>query len=136
MSQENVETFKRAADAYNRRDIDTLLRELDPEVEWRSAILMPLGREARVHRGDQSVREGLRDLYEALSEFHVEYSEIRDLSDRIVGIGRVRIREKHSGVETESPLVSVTDVKSGKGIRVWNYLDPKEALEAARLRDG
>ncbi|HKH14499.1 MAG TPA: nuclear transport factor 2 family protein [Solirubrobacterales bacterium] len=135
MSQENVETFKRAADAYNRRDIDALLRELDPEVEWRSAILMPLGREARVHRGDQSVREGLRDLYEALSEFHVEYSEIRDLSDRIVGIGRVRIRERHRGVEIESPLISVIDVKDGKGIRVWNYLDPKEALEAAGLSE-
>jgi hypothetical protein len=91
MSRENVETFKRAADAYNRRDVEALLRELDLEVEWHSAILMPLGREARMHRGHQGVREGLRDLYEALAGFHVEYSEIRDLSDRIVGIGRVRI---------------------------------------------
>jgi ketosteroid isomerase-like protein len=135
MSQENVETFKRAADAYNRRDVEALLKELDPEVEWRSAILMPLGREARVHRGHRGVREGLRDVYEALAEFHVEYSEIRDLSDRIVGIGRVRMRDRQSGVETESPLVSVTDVKNGKGIRVWNYLDPKEAFEATGLRE-
>jgi ketosteroid isomerase-like protein len=135
MSQENVETFKRAADAYNRRDVEALLRELDPEVEWRSAILMPLGREARVHRGHEGVREGLRDVYEALAEFQVEYSEIRDLSDRIVGIGRIRMRDRQTGVETESPLVSVTDVKNGKGIRVWNYLDPKEALEAAGLRE-
>ena len=135
MSRENVETFKRAADAYNRRDVEALLKELDPEVEWRSAILMPLGREARVHRGHEGVREGLRDVYQALAEFHVEYSEIRDLSDRIVGIGRVRMRDRQSGVETESPLVSVTDVKNGKGIRVWNYLDPKEALEAAGLSE-
>jgi ketosteroid isomerase-like protein len=135
MSQENVETFKRAADAYTRRDVEALLRELDPEVEWHSAILMPLGREARMHRGHQGVREGLRDLYEALAEFHVEYSEIRDLSNRIVGIGRVRIRERQSGAETESPLISVVDVKNGKGIRVWNYLDPKEALEAAGLEE-
>jgi len=135
MSRENVETFKRAADAYNRRDVEALLKELDPEVEWRSAILMPLGREARVHRGHEGVREGLRDVYQALAEFHVEYSEIRDLSDRIVGIGRVRMRDRQSGVETESPLISVTDVKNGKGIRVWNYLDPKEAREAAGLSE-
>jgi ketosteroid isomerase-like protein len=135
MSQENVETFKRAADAYNRRDVEALLKELDPEVEWRSAILMPLGREARVHRRHRGVREGLRDVYEALAEFHVEYSQIRDLSDRIVGIGRIRMRDRQSGVETESPLVSVTDVKNGKGIRVWNYVDPKEALEATGLRE-
>jgi ketosteroid isomerase-like protein len=125
----------RALDAYNRRDVDALLEELDPEVEWRSAILMPLGREARVHRGHEGVREGLRDLYEALAEFRVEYSEIRDLSDRIVGVGRVRVPERQSGVETEAPLTSVIDVKNGKGIRVWNYLDPREALEAAGLTE-
>jgi ketosteroid isomerase-like protein len=135
MSQENVETFKRAADAYNRRDVEALLKELDPEVEWRSAILMPLGREARVHRGHEGVREGLRDVYKALAEFHAEYSEIRDLSDRIVGIGRVRMRDRQSGVETESPLISVIDVKNGKGTRVWNYLDPREALEATGLSE-
>jgi ketosteroid isomerase-like protein len=135
MSQENVETFKRAADAYNRRDIEALLKELDPDVEWRSAILMPLGREARVHRGHEGVREGLRGVYEALAEFHVEYSEVRDLSDRIVGIGRIRMRDKQSGVETESPLVSVTDVKNGKGIRVWNYLNPEEVPEAGGLSE-
>ena len=33
MSQENVETFKRGLDAYNRRDIEALLEELDPDVE-------------------------------------------------------------------------------------------------------
>jgi ketosteroid isomerase-like protein len=131
MSQENVETFKRAADAYNRRDVEALLKELDPEVEWRSAILMPLGREARVHRGHEGVREGVQVVYETLAEFQVEYSEIRDQSDRIVGIGRVRMRDRQSGVETESPMVSVTDVKNGKGIRVWNYVDPREAREVA-----
>ena len=133
MSQENVETFKRAADAYNRRDVEALLKELDPEVEWHSAILMPLGREARVHRGHEGVRDGLRVVHEALAEFHVEYSEIRDLSARIVGIGRIRMRDRQSGVEIESPLVSVTDVKNGKGIQVWNYLDLKEVPEAAGL---
>jgi hypothetical protein len=37
MSQENVEVFKRAFDAINRRDADALVVELDPEVEWHSA---------------------------------------------------------------------------------------------------
>jgi ketosteroid isomerase-like protein len=34
MSQENVEVFKRAFDAINRRDAEGLVSELDPEVEW------------------------------------------------------------------------------------------------------
>jgi hypothetical protein len=48
MSQENVEAFKRALNAGNRRDIEALLEELDPEVEWHSAILASLGGEATV----------------------------------------------------------------------------------------
>jgi hypothetical protein len=38
MSAENAELLKLAVDAYNRRDLDALLRELDPEVEWRPAL--------------------------------------------------------------------------------------------------
>ena len=30
MSQENVETFKRAVEAYNHRDVEALLEELAP----------------------------------------------------------------------------------------------------------
>ena len=33
MSEENVESFKRGTEAYNRRDLDELLKTLDPEVE-------------------------------------------------------------------------------------------------------
>jgi hypothetical protein len=31
MSQENVEVFKRGVEAYDLRDIDTLLEDLDPD---------------------------------------------------------------------------------------------------------
>src|SRR5918911_498973 len=100
MSQENVEAFERFADANNRRDVDALLAELDPEVEWQSAVLGSLGGEATVHRGHDGVREMLRDLYEAFSEFRVEFSEIRDLGDRVVATGRWITRGEESGVET------------------------------------
>ena len=48
MSQENVATFKRSVDAYNRRDVEAMLETLDPEVEWHSALMVPLGGEAAV----------------------------------------------------------------------------------------
>ena len=77
MSQENVEVFKRASDAINRRDAEALLSELDPEVEWHPAILMAIGGKQTVYRGHEGVREWLRDLYETLSEFQAEYPEIQ-----------------------------------------------------------
>src|SRR5919108_152603 len=98
MSQENVEAFKRFADANNRRDVEALLEELDADVEWQSVVLGSLGGEATVHRGHEGVREMLRDLYEAFSEFRVEFSEIRDLGDRVFAVGRWITRGVDSGV--------------------------------------
>jgi ketosteroid isomerase-like protein len=135
MSEENVEAFKRFADANNRRDVEALLAELDADVEWQSAVLGSLGGEATVHRGHEGVREMLRDLYEAFREFRVEFSEIRDLGDRIVAIGRWITRGEESGVEVTPPLASVVDFKNGKAIRVRSYLDPQDALVDAAMRD-
>jgi ketosteroid isomerase-like protein len=135
MSQENVEAFNRGTDAYNRWDVDALLEELDPDVEWHSALLIPFGGEATSSRGHAGVREVLLEVNEALAEIHLDYSDIRDLGDRIVGIGRIRTRGKQSGVVTETDFGTVTDMKNGKAIRIWTYLDPKEALEAAGLEE-
>jgi hypothetical protein len=65
----------------------------------------------------------------------VEFSEIRDLGDRIVAIGRWITRGEESGVETTPPLAAVVDFENGKAIRVRSYLDPKEALAAVGLRE-
>ena len=135
MSQENVNTFKRAIDAINRNDAEALLSELDPEVEFHSALLIAMGGTQAMYRGHEGVRDWLRDVYETLSEFQLEYSEIRDLGERTVAIGRIRARGTASEAETESPHGAVVDFAHGKGIRISNYLDPKEALEAAGLSE-
>ena len=135
MSEENVEAFKRAVDAINRKDIDKLLEELDPEVEWHDAFSMMFGAEASVYRGHEGVRELFRDLFYAFAETHSTYSEIRDLGDRTVATGSLRTRGNESRAETESPVGAISDYKNAKAVRVWTYLDPSEALKAAGLRE-
>ena len=135
MSEENVVAFERAVDAFNRRDIEAVLEELDPEVEWHPAFQVLLGGEATVYRGHEGYREFIRDSLEVFPEFQVEYSEVRDLGDRLLAIGYLRARGKESGAETESPVGYVVEFKNGKGVRVREYLDPKEALEAAGLEE-
>jgi uncharacterized protein len=135
MSRENVEAFKRATEVGNRRDVEAILEELDPEVEWHPGMPAVLRGETTVYRGHEGVRELWRDLFEAFAEIHVEYAEIRDLGDRVLAIGRFRNRGKGSGAEVESPLAYLVEFKNGKAIRVRTYLDPKEALEAAGLRE-
>ena len=50
-------------------------------------------------------------------------------------IGRLRARGKESGAEVESPVAYVAEFKNAKAVRVTEYLDPKEALDAAGLRE-
>jgi uncharacterized protein len=135
MSQENVEVFKHAVDAYNRRDAEALLADLDPDIEWHPAILVELGGETTVYRGHRGVRELLRDTDETLAEIHVEFPDVRDLGDRVVAVGRLRVRGKTSGVATEADVGYVGDFRDGKATRIQTYLDPKAALEAAGLAD-
>ncbi len=135
MSQENVEAVRRVSDAYNRRDVGAMLDELHPEIEWYPWLQVQLGGGATVYRGHQGIREGIRDGEEAFAEIQAEQSELRDLGDQVIAIGRLRARGKESGAITESALAWIVDFEGGKVIRVREYLDPEEALEAAGLSE-
>ena len=135
MSQENVEIVRRVADAYNRRDVGAMLGELHPEIEWQPWLQVQLGGGATVYRGHQGIREGIRDGEEAFSEIQAEPSEVRDLGERVLAIGHLRARGKESGAITESAIAWIVEFESGKVIRVREYLDPSQALEAAGLSE-
>jgi ketosteroid isomerase-like protein len=134
MSRENVEAVKRATEASNRRDLEAVVEELDAAVEWYDAAPMMLGGKATVYRGHEGARDLLRELDDVLDEIHVEYTEIRDLDDRVVAIGRIRTRGKGSGAETEAPYGIVFDFDNGKAIRIRTYVGG-DALEVAGLRE-
>jgi ketosteroid isomerase-like protein len=135
MSEENVEAFKRGIEAYNRRDVDALLEVIEPEVEWRGALQASLEGEAPAYRGHAGVRQWVRDIDDALTDTHLEFTEIRDLGDRLVATGRLRGRGAESGAAVESPFGLLINYRGDKAIRVLSFLDPEEALEAAGLSE-
>ena len=132
MSQEDIAAFRRTIDAYNRGDLEGFIESFDPSVEWRALTGVMFGTEATVYRGHDGIRRFWRELDEAFAEAQIEFLDARDLGDRIVAVGRLRIRGKASGVETESPLAWVVDFTAGKVSRMRDY-DPAQALEAAGL---
>jgi ketosteroid isomerase-like protein len=135
VSQENVETFKRAAKAANNRDLGALLKELHPDVEWHPAMSALLGGSETVFQGHDGVRRWFREVTAELPEAEFEFPDIRDLGDRIVALGRLRARGRASGAETESPFAYVVDLKEGRMVHLRAYRDHQEALEAAGLSE-
>ena len=134
MSQDNVETLERIIEAASRGDVETLIEYLDPAVEWHSAILVPMGGQTTVARGHRGVPRMFQDFYDTFAETAVDLSDVRDLGDRVLAIGRLHTRGRESGAETESPWSCVADFREGRAIRVRTYLEPEAALAAAGLR--
>jgi ketosteroid isomerase-like protein len=134
MSDENVESFKRATAATNRGDVEALLTALHPEVEFHAFMEELLSGENRVYSGHAGVREFFGDFNEAFDELHWDYPDIRDLGDRVLAIGTFSARGRGSGAEVETPLGVLVDYNpDGVATVVLSTADPRDALEAAGL---
>ncbi|MGI8461756.1 MAG: hypothetical protein ACR2OC_09010, partial [Solirubrobacterales bacterium] len=83
MSEENVDTFIRGLDAYNRRDIESLIAEAHSEIEWYAVLVVKLGGEDAVYRGHDGLRKMVLDVDDTLAEIGAEVPEIRDLGDQV-----------------------------------------------------
>src|SRR3954462_8221558 len=135
MSQETVDNFKRAIEAYNRRDYESVIEGLHPDVEFRGVMPIMLGGEETVYRGHDGFREFGRELDSAFAEVVVTISEVRDLGERLVGIGRIRATGIESQIGVESPYGAFVELKDRKVLRFYDYLDPEKAIEVAGLRE-
>jgi hypothetical protein len=57
MSQENLETLRRAQEAWNSEDLDAWLAELYPEAEWHTALEQALEGRGSTYRGHDGLRK-------------------------------------------------------------------------------
>jgi ketosteroid isomerase-like protein len=135
MSQENVEIVKRGFTAIVRLDGEAMLEFMDPAIEFRPRFQLMLGGQEATYVGYAGVREAFRDVYAALDWIKPEVREIHDLGDRVLALGELRIRGKTPGIAAQSSAGGVGDMKDGTALRISEYLDPAEAVEAAGLSE-
>jgi ketosteroid isomerase-like protein len=133
MSQENVDVVRRALEAYEGGDVEEMLSYIDSDGELHSAIVG--GAEGNVYRGHEGFRGWHADSSESFEELRNEWSEFRDLGERVVCLGRVKARGRGSGMELDSQIGFVFTVRRGKVVRAEGFLSRAEALEAAGLSE-
>ena len=131
MSQANVETAERIYSARLRGDVDAMLAELHPEVEWHPHLAALGGRAVEGHEG---VREYLASLGEEWDDFRQEPEQVLDAGDEVVVLLNTYGRGRASGVELELQVAHVLGFKDGQCIKNVTYLDREEALSVAGLR--
>lgn len=134
MTQGRVELAKRAADAYNRRDVDTFFAELaTPDLEWWPA--MRTAYEGGCYRGREGIQQFWADTAETWEELQVGPEEFRDLGDRVLVLGRLQGRGRGSGAPVDAPMANILDFRGGRIWRSRVYLDRAEALRAAGVSE-
>jgi ketosteroid isomerase-like protein len=137
MSQENVEIVRRALDALNQSGVESIISSglYSPEIvfDFSPAGIPGLG----VYRGYDGIRAFEEDWFGAFpfEEWEIEVEELIDHRDQVIAILRQRGRGASSGVVTEIDFVSVNTLRGGEVARTEFYLDRKQALEAAGLRE-
>ncbi len=132
--EEKLKIGHASYDAFNRKDIDALLKLYDSECEWNMSHYHGWP-EKPVYRG----RGGLTEFFDAWfapwEDFRIEIKEMINLpGDRGYAIGCGHVRGRLSGAYVElPPLAQIIDFRGGRVLRVDNYSDVGEARRAVGL---
>jgi ketosteroid isomerase-like protein len=131
MSQVNVETIRRCDEAISRGDVEGWLLGIHPDVEF-------IPRRAAVqgtYYGHAGMRKFIAENAETFELFEVTSEEFRDLGDRVVAFGTVRVRGRESGVEVTHPTAILVTFRDGKIIRFEDFGERSQVLEAVGLSE-
>jgi ketosteroid isomerase-like protein len=132
VSRENVAAAKRLYEARNRADLDAVLAECDPDVEWQPHLATLGGRPIRGHDEVSAYMASLREDWEV---FRHEPKQFFDAGDKVVAFLDTFARGRGSGVDVEVPVAHVLTFKEGKCTGYVSYHDRAEALRAAGLEE-
>jgi uncharacterized protein len=132
MSGENVEIVRRAIEAYNGRDFETMraMNHPDVELDWSASR----GLQAGVYRGADRVFGMYRTFLETFEEVVVEPERYIESGDSVIVPNSARVRGR-DGIETVARSALVFEVRDGLVARVRLYQETREALEAAGLSE-
>jgi ketosteroid isomerase-like protein len=132
MSQENVDVVRRAMEAYNRRDLDGVMRDTAPDVEvdWSRST----GVEAGIYRGRASSRRFWNTFLETFERIVVVPEEFVEHGDYVIVPNRARLQGR-DGIEVEATSASVVRLRDERIVEWRLFQTRAEALKAVGLQE-
>jgi ketosteroid isomerase-like protein len=134
MSEQNVEIVRNAIAAFDRGDIEGVLRVCDEDIVIAQPPELP-GVSPEQH-GHQGVLEALAIWPEQWDDYRIELLRIAAApGGKVFVTQRTRGRGKQSGIEVDMDFSFVFTVRDAK-IREWRlFVQEDQALEAAGLSE-
>jgi ketosteroid isomerase-like protein len=134
MSEENVETVRRAVEVFNEVGFDGIGTSdvVTDDFEFHEPPEQPA---PRVARGRKEVLELAGEFDAAWEEHQSEPQEIRAVdADRVLLVSVERFKGR-DGIELETPFAAIFTLSDGKISRWQAFWDKQKALVAAGLAD-
>jgi ketosteroid isomerase-like protein len=152
MSQENVELVRGFFEAVERvfaaywqaprsladslradevpPEVADVMRYLHPNIEWKSALI------GITTRGYEDTVHGVDQFLDAAQDYRVNVLEVTDLGDsQVLAVMRLAMKGKASDIDVNATTFSIVTVEDGLIIRLDEYLERAEALEATGLSE-
>ena len=124
--------MRRAIDAFNRRDLDRVMRDTDPEVEvdWSRSR----GVEAGIYRGRGAARGFWKTWFQMFDRVTVVPEEFIECGEHVVVPNQACFWGR-DGIKVEARGVFVNTVRNGRIVELRLYRDRAEALKAVGLEE-
>jgi ketosteroid isomerase-like protein len=119
VSLADLQSVRRAYEAFNRRDFAVLDELVDPDVEWHQLTLFP---DRATYRGIEELKARFisTQLIEQFGDFKIVADEFIDAGDWIVAIGTVSGHGGSSGLEFSMRFVHLLEMRDGKVVRAYD----------------
>lgn len=127
-----LELVQRSYVAFARDDLDAVLADMSPEIEWHQAQGLPHG---GLYHGVDEVRRNIFEPLDAAwwSEFTATPEEFLEAGDQVVVLGRYRGVAQASRKHLDVPFVHVWTVANEQAVRFRQFLDTAGWVEALRI---
>jgi ketosteroid isomerase-like protein len=127
MSQENVETARRAYEAFNRGDLEGMV------ADFAYVATGAIPGEGGVYRGPDGWTDFVGWLRSEFESPRVQIRELIEAGDQVLAAVTLRGRGKQSGVDASWDVWNLWTMCEGKVVHGHGFTSRADALEAAGL---
>jgi ketosteroid isomerase-like protein len=123
----NAEYVRGWVEGWNRGDLESLIADADPEIEWVVTREHP---DATTHVGVDAVSKYLSDWLDTMPGLRVEIIEQKERGDRVLSVLQLSGAGAGSGAATEVHTAMLSTFRNGRPLRTEEFLDLDEGRRA------
>ena len=134
MSQENVETVRRAYAAFSEGNLGPVLEALDADLEWNASDVF--FDQPRTYHSRQTWQEQfLPELAEIFHEYRAVPERLIDLGDRVLAVAHVGGTGRRSGADVMARVAHVLTFRHGNIVKFTEFKDVADGFRAVGLSE-